>query len=153
MGDLERKNGRVLEAIEHYKAALKASPGLLVAYNGLGLSYHRLERWKLAREWYQKGLEHRPNDPEINNNLGSTYFLSGRPQKAHARFHRARIAAPQEALYWRNEAMMLKHMEKLDACESLLKEGMMNHPSDPGLRTALESLSEARQIKRFLRKD
>ncbi len=153
MGDLERKNGRVLEAITHYKAALKSSPALLSAYNGLGLSYHRLERWKLAREWYKKGLEHQPNDPEINNNLGSTYFLSGRPQKAHQRFHKARTIAPHEPLFWRNEAMMLKHLERIKDCESLLKEALIRHPSDPGLRSVLESLSEVREIKQFLRKD
>ncbi|MBM66053.1 MAG: hypothetical protein CMH55_07460 [Myxococcales bacterium] len=153
MGDLERKNGRLLEAIEHYKAALKASPTLLVAYNGLGLSYHRLERWKVARTWYQKGLEHRANDPEINNNLGSTYYMSGRPQKAHRHFHRARVVAPHEPLYWRNEAMMLKHMERLNDSESLLKEALIRHPSDPGLRAVLKSLKEAREIKQFLRKD
>tara|TARA_B100000676_G_scaffold288814_1_gene320705 strand:- start:1045 stop:1194 length:150 start_codon:yes stop_codon:yes gene_type:complete len=49
--------------------------------------------------------------------------------------------------------MMLKHMERLNDSESLLKEALIRHPSDPGLRAVLKSLKEAREIKQFLRKD
>lgn len=153
MGDLERQAGRLLEAIKHYKAALEVSPSLVRAYNGLGLAYHGLERWKPARDWYRRGLKQAPKDPELNNNLGSALFLGGRPRLALKRFHNARRADPGEALYWRNEAMALKHLERLDDCEALLKQGLVNHPNDRGLSQALKALAEARQIKKFLRKD
>ena len=49
------------------------------------------EKFRLAREFYQKALEQKPNDPDLRTDLGLTYFLIKPPEtdKAIAEFQKS----------------------------------------------------------------
>lgn len=88
--------GRLDEAGEQFEAALRVSPGMIIARNNLALLYLD-DRWpgepalrgQLARAEIAEVLRHRPNDPRLYLNLGLTYLLENDSDGAEAAFRQA----------------------------------------------------------------
>ncbi len=82
------KEGKTKEAIEHYKAALRANPYADRAHTNLGNAYGRLGKTDLAIKEYEAALALREN-PIAYYNLGNLYSRQGKLDKAVAFFEKA----------------------------------------------------------------
>jgi tetratricopeptide (TPR) repeat protein len=80
-----RQQGRLQEAIDESKAALRLNSTNLAIYNNLGLAYIELGQLDLAKFVYQKalnGVEGAGQNAFIHANLGWTYFRAGQAAEA-----------------------------------------------------------------------
>ena len=69
LGVALKKQGRVHEAIEHFKQTIDLDPQFTEAYNNLGNSYMRIARSEEAIKQYKMALSITPDDPRIHMNL------------------------------------------------------------------------------------
>jgi tetratricopeptide (TPR) repeat protein len=74
--------GRIDEAIEEYREALRLNPDLAEAHNNLGLAYYNQGRTDEAIDELKKALGLRPDLVEAHNNLGLAYDSLGRTDEA-----------------------------------------------------------------------
>jgi len=77
-----RAKGKVREAIEHYKMAIRLKPGYADAYNNLGVAYKELGLVEDAVEQYKTAIRLQPGFAEAYNNLGIVYWEKGMTRKA-----------------------------------------------------------------------
>jgi tetratricopeptide (TPR) repeat protein len=70
LGVALKKEGRVHEAIEHFKQTIAIDPQFTEAYNNLGNSYMKIARSEEAIKQYKMALSLAPEDPRIHMNIG-----------------------------------------------------------------------------------
>ena len=70
-------DGRPQEAIDAYKKAIDADPDSSMAYNGLGVVYAGLKRYKDAVDAYQRAIKLEPDSAWTRSNLGLAYIKMG----------------------------------------------------------------------------
>jgi hypothetical protein len=70
LGVALKDQGRVHEAIEHFKQTIAIDPQFTEAYNNLGNSYIKIGRSEEAIKQYKSALKISPEDPRIHMNLG-----------------------------------------------------------------------------------
>jgi tetratricopeptide (TPR) repeat protein len=81
--------GRLVEAIFHYRAALKISPGYAVPYNNLGDAIGRLGRLDESIDYYRRSLELRPSFAVARSNLARALSLHGKTDDAIVEYWKA----------------------------------------------------------------
>ena len=77
MGTIYFETGKVNEAIEAYKNAVKYDPRFVDARRNLGSSYARTQQFDLALQEFQEALKYEPNDAIIHFYIGSVYRDKG----------------------------------------------------------------------------
>ncbi len=65
-------------SVTHFQSMIDTHPQDVNGYYGLGLAYRKMGRLDKATEVFQKGAFLAPSDPDLLNELGITYFLSGK---------------------------------------------------------------------------
>ena len=88
----------------------------------------------------RKGLAYKPRDPELHNNLGSSFYLKGEFSSALTAFERASQANPQEPRFWRNQLMILKEQGRLEDAEARLAQALRVLPNNASLKNEALSL-------------
>ena len=78
--------GRLDEAIDHYRRAIALQPAYAPAYNNLGAALHAKGRHEEAIAMYQQALGLRPDYPQAHYNLGNALNDAGRPGEAAEHF-------------------------------------------------------------------
>lgn len=73
---------RIDEAIDCYRRAVEAEPGLAIAWNGLSMTLKRKGDFDAAIEAGLKIVELEPNDPLSHTNLSILYQEKGLIQEA-----------------------------------------------------------------------
>lgn len=63
LGELQTELGKVEEALDSYKRAIEAGPGLIEAYYHMGLLLYREQRLDQARAVWQSAVERSPYNP------------------------------------------------------------------------------------------
>jgi tetratricopeptide (TPR) repeat protein len=93
------------------------------------------EKFRLAREFYQKALEQKPNDPDLRTDLGLTFFLITQPEtdKAIAEFQKSLQANP-------------KHEKTLQ----VMTDALLSQNKTSEAEKYLESLKEVNQMNEVL---
>jgi tetratricopeptide (TPR) repeat protein len=89
LGVILKGEGRLEEAISHFKAALERKPDSEDAHINLGSALDRLERHQEAMVHYEKALKINPKNPEAHNNLGIALISTGRGDEAVPHFEEA----------------------------------------------------------------
>ncbi len=84
------------EAIREYQAALRYKPGLIQAYNNLGIVYKNQGRYDKAIQQYKTGLKYHPT-AELYYNLGIAYQKVGELDQAREAFQRVLEIKPNSA--------------------------------------------------------
>jgi tetratricopeptide (TPR) repeat protein len=102
MGTALSDQGRIEEAIAHYRSALRIAPRYVKAWNNLGIAYEASDQSAKAIETYQEALRLDPNDAETLNNLGSAYGKSGQTAKAIETIEQALRINPMYDEAWNN---------------------------------------------------
>jgi len=77
--------GRLTEAQELYKKALRSFPGNPDLYYELGMVYFRQENWAEAIKAYKNSIHRNPHDADTLFYLAQAYFLSTQPILRSAR--------------------------------------------------------------------
>jgi Flp pilus assembly protein TadD len=81
--------GRLGEATEHYREALRLDPGRPRIHNNLGLALQEQGRTDEATAHFQAALRVDPTDATAHNNLGNVFADLGRGEKALEHFSEA----------------------------------------------------------------
>jgi tetratricopeptide (TPR) repeat protein len=102
MGTALSDQGKIEEAITHYRSALRIAPRYAKAWNNLGIAYEASDRSAKAIEVYQEALRLDPNDAETWSNLGSAYGKSGQSAKAIEAIEQALRIDPTYDEAWNN---------------------------------------------------
>lgn len=80
--------GKDAEAMECYRKALEADPGLAAAHTNLGWIAYRRKDISLARIEFQAALDLDPEQPEARYNLASLLYEQGELEQAVSEFRR-----------------------------------------------------------------
>ena len=82
LGQQSRRDGRLPEAIKHYRSVLRITPDHHVTLIQLGLSLDETGRSKQALAPLGQALDQEPENPFILANLGRIYLQEGKPEDA-----------------------------------------------------------------------
>lgn len=94
-GDRLFKDGKHLEACEHYKDAIKKHPSYGEAWNNLGLALMRDNNRYDAQQAFVRAGELMPLDPTPMDNIGVLYMETNLPEDALRFFEMALERRPQ----------------------------------------------------------
>jgi tetratricopeptide (TPR) repeat protein len=95
------ERGDVLLARQQYIAAIEAyreAPQDAEVYNKIGIAYHHMLAFDIAKKDYERALLIRPNYPEAINNLGAADFAQGRYRQATNLYRKALKLMPTSAV-------------------------------------------------------
>ena len=82
----EKKYNEILEKFLSEKSQLDCNPNIL---NIIGASHQQLNNMELAKEYFEKSSELKPNDPQIFYNLANLEYREKSYQKAFDLYHKA----------------------------------------------------------------
>ena len=84
------KAGRLAEAVDEFRSALRLAPDYQMAHNKLGNTLARMDdRLPEAISHLKEALRLDPTVPDVQNNLGIALLMAGRTQEAIAHFEAA----------------------------------------------------------------
>jgi tetratricopeptide (TPR) repeat protein len=98
-GDLFMARKMFREAIAIYKTGPQDSP---VIWNKIGIAWHNLGEFSLARTNYEHALKVDKTYAEAINNIGTIYYAEKKYRTAINRYKRALALAPEKASFWSN---------------------------------------------------
>jgi tetratricopeptide (TPR) repeat protein len=93
-GDIFMARKMFREAIETYD---QSDPKTAVVLNKLGIAYHQMTNFDLARKFYLQSMRSNPKYPEAINNLGTIYYAQKNYRKAISYYRKALVLAPKSA--------------------------------------------------------
>ncbi|MDD5628894.1 MAG: tetratricopeptide repeat protein, partial [Elusimicrobia bacterium] len=108
------EQGRLDEAIRHYRLALQAQPDSDWAHNNLGVALVRQGRLEEAIRHYELALQAMPVSALAHSNLGSALAQQGRLDEAIRHYELALQAQPDCAAAHNNLGLALAKLGRLD---------------------------------------
>ena len=108
VGNLLMRDGRVVEATAHYRAAVAAKPDYAEAHDNLGVALAAADRPGDAIKQYQRALDIQPSFDAPQNNWGVALARQGNLEGAIEHFRLAIIANPANSdahVNWGNAAV------------------------------------------------
>lgn len=106
--------GRLDEAVAHYREATRLLPGVAEWHNDLGVVLTRQGLVAEAAAEYEKAVLLRPRFVEARNNLGAMLARQGRTSEAVAQYTEALRIDPDNALARQNLGLALADQGRLD---------------------------------------
>jgi tetratricopeptide (TPR) repeat protein len=97
LGAALQSDGRLDEALAHYRRATALQPDYAPAYNNMAATLRRKGRLDEALMTYRHALELRPDYPEAHYNLANALLDAGRPDEASRHFEIAVKSMPVSA--------------------------------------------------------
>jgi tetratricopeptide (TPR) repeat protein len=133
-----RDQGKIDEAILHYRRALEATPDSTQLNVNLANVLRKQGRIKEAVVLYERALKADPDDVLANTNLGSAYRSRGRLDEAEHHYRMALRAGPDKtALY--NLANLLLSREEFAEAIDRYREALEVDANDPRVHNNLAS--------------
>ena len=86
--------GLYKEAAEQFREAIRLDPDNAKAYNNLGITFFKMEKFEEGRDYFLKALKIQPDNIFAHNNLGLTYLKLGENEKAEEQFKRTLFKEP-----------------------------------------------------------
>jgi tetratricopeptide (TPR) repeat protein len=83
------KEGKIDDAINHYKQAIRIAPDYSLPFNNLGNAYVKSGQYQQAIEDYNEAIRLNPDYAEAYNNRGTSYDNLGQYQRAIEDFNKA----------------------------------------------------------------
>ncbi len=93
-GDIYMARKMYREAIDAYRDGPADSP---VLTNKVGIAFHQLMQFGLAKKYYQRAIKLDPRYAEAINNLGTIYYAEKSYKRAISYYHRALKYSPASA--------------------------------------------------------
>ncbi len=97
LGGALYKQGRVAEAIVHFREVLAITPGQAVVHGDLGIALADQKKYDEAMAEYHKALQIKPDYVDVYNNLGVALYDQGRVAEAIAQYRKALDIDPRYA--------------------------------------------------------
>jgi tetratricopeptide (TPR) repeat protein len=113
LGFVYHSDGKLDEAIRHYKASLEAEPTYPLALYNMGCALAEKGRTREAIGYYQQALKSNPDYTDAHNNLGALLLAQGDTDGAAREFRAALKKAPNIALYHNNLGLALLQKGRL----------------------------------------
>ncbi len=110
MGQIRAGQGRLDEAMHHYREAVRIGPGLDMSWNNLGEVLDRLGRADEAEAAFRQALALRPEAFQVLNNLGVLLIKRGRLQEAGENLDLAVRQNPEYAEARNNRGVLRRAM-------------------------------------------
>jgi len=102
LGDLALARQEYIQAIADYQQIPHKSAAI---WNKIGIAYHHLFAYDVARRDYERALRMRPDFPQALNNLGAVYYAKKRYGKAEKFYRRSLGFDPNDAAVYSNLAV------------------------------------------------
>jgi tetratricopeptide (TPR) repeat protein len=97
LGQALEEEGRIEEAMVHYRKAIEQNVLFADAYNNLGLALEKVGEEKEAAQVYKSVLEFDPDNPDALYNLGSSLGRAGRTGEALAHLEKSHLSQDLDA--------------------------------------------------------
>src|SRR5438132_6977982 len=105
------RQGKLAEAIEHYRQALRIKPDYAEAHNNWGVALGQQGKPAEAIEHFRQALRIQPEKAETHNNWGVALTQQGKPAEAIEHFRRALRIQPENAEAHNNLARALAQQD------------------------------------------
>ena len=103
------------EARTHYEQLIRRRPARYEAYHHLGQVCDRQKRFAEAQENYQQAiLLAEDREPDLFNDLGYSFFLQGKLDKAESAMQKAVALRPTEPKYHNNLGLIYGHQRRFE---------------------------------------
>ena len=110
------------KAIASHKVLSKEFPERWEVFHRLGVCLDKVKRFPEAHVAYTRAIQLNPQNAELFNDLGYSFFLHGQLTKAESALRKAIIADSMEARFHNNLGMVLGHQRRYQ--ESLMEFSM-----------------------------
>lgn len=135
LGELLSRQGRLDEAIAHFREELKIAPGFAEPYYNLGITLAAKGQLDEALSHYDRAVELDPRCAEAHNNAGVLLASQGRYDEAVARYRAALDIRPAYADAHVNWGLALAARQELDEAAKHYAEALRLNPRHAGART------------------
>ncbi len=146
MGAVRQAQGRLDEAIEHYRKALSLQPNFAIGHFRLGEVLQSCERLDEAAESYRRTIELQPSYAEAMINLGNVYYSQRKVDDALACYERALKLKPNLPEAHNNLGNMYQTRKDWDLAIKSYRRAIQLRPEYPdahsNLSTALLELEK-----------
>lgn len=109
------EEGKIAEAVEHYKKAMTIKPDLDLLYHNRGISYVKAGQYQLAIGDYNQAINLNPGNFNVYNNRGIVYAELGQYQKAMEDFNTAILLNKNFADAYHNRSLTYFNERKREA--------------------------------------
>lgn len=110
LGDLALARQEYIQAIAEYDSIPHKSADI---WNKIGISYHHLFAYNVARSDYEKALHIRPDFPQALNNIGAVYYATKKYGKAVKYYQKSLRLDPNSAAVYSNLAIAYFAQDKV----------------------------------------
>lgn len=118
------RQGRMEEALEHYREAVRIRPDFADAYYGLGSALDRLQQHEQAISHYQLALSFNDRDADTWNNLGNALANLRRDEEAMQAYRRAIALRPRHVVALNNLGNALLRKDRLAEAAEMFRAAM-----------------------------
>jgi len=102
-----QSQGKLDQAVSHYRQALQINPNFALAYNNLGLVFWSQGKLGEAISQYRRALQLDPNYAKAHNNLANALFVQGKSDEAISHYQQALKLEPNFGEVYYNLGRML----------------------------------------------
>ena len=143
------QEGRIEDAMWHWKQALRISPDYAKAHYNLGMAFAQLDRRQEAMEHYEQALRIQPDLAEAHCNLGVALAQAGRIREAIGHYEQALRVQPDSVEAHYNLGMALAKLGRMQEAMEHWGQALRIKPDLAGahynLGNALEQTGKVRE--------
>jgi len=144
--------GKLDEAAEQYRNALRAKPNLAVGHYNLAMLLTKRGDLEGARREYEQAILYRPRYLEAHNNLAGVLSSLGDTAGAAAQYREVLRMNPDYALTLYNSGALLLKSGDLAGARAQFEAALRANPEDvqslSGLATALQRMGDLKEAQR-----
>jgi tetratricopeptide (TPR) repeat protein len=154
-GDILMARKMYREAAEVYADGAQDNP---VLANKLGIAYHQMLAFDLAKKQYERAIKQKPDYAEAINNLGTVYYAKKSYRRAVSYYRRALKLTPNAASIYSNlgtaQFSRKKYQEAFDAYQTALSldPEVFEHRNTQGVLLQERTVSERAKFHYYLAK-
>jgi len=143
LGQYLLKQGRLTEAIGHFKKAIEINPKFELANLNLGVALSQQGKIDEAIRYYTKALQLKPDFVDAYNNLGNAFYRQAKYETAIANYmHAIRLNSKYEEAYNGIGAALIR-LGNIDKAVLFFREALKINPDYADARKNLETTMTA----------
>jgi len=135
-GDAAIAQGRYNEALAIFAELVREFPDLASGHTALADVAVALRKYQVALNALTTAIKLSPNDPELHNQLGATYYRAGQRDRAAQAFQQALALDPTNLNVHINLAEIARAQGHHDEAARYYRQALEHHPNDVDLWVA-----------------
>ena len=129
LGSILLSQSKPLEAISHFREALRVKPDDAVAHTNLGAALQSIDKLEEAATQFREALRIRPDYINAHYNLGNLLLSEGKPEEAIIHFNEVLRSQPDDADAHNNLGEALAIQGNLDQAFSHFEQALRINPN------------------------